>query len=325
MKLWRTAADLLRQHGKCAMITIIDVKGSSPQAPGARLILTEDGFYRGTIGGGALEWRAMARAQSAMASPLNRFDVMTAALGPELGQCCGGQVKLLTEIFTAADRGWIGEFALREAQAPFSTQLMLDDGGIGRRIVAPEGRPGSAELASGNILRETFGEEWRHLQLFGVGHVGRALVLALSPLPFAVTWIDSRPEAFPQVVPANVDLRSMPNPAAALDLSPAGSFVVVMTHSHALDFDIVLAALKSQSFPYVGLIGSKTKRARFLSRLRKTGIADTALRRLACPIGIPGLSSKEPAVIAAAATAELLLRDQELRSDAEPVHDRRIA
>jgi xanthine dehydrogenase accessory factor len=325
MKLWRTAEDLLRRHGKCAMITIIDVKGSSPQAPGARLILTEDGFYRGTIGGGALEWNAMARAQSAMATPLRRLNVMTAALGPELGQCCGGQVKLLTEIFTAADQGWIGELALREAQAPFSTHLALDDDGSGRRIVAPEGRPGSAELARGNILRETFGEQRRHLQLFGAGHVGRALVLALSPLPFAVTWIDSRPEAFPQAVPANVDVRSMPNPAAALDLGPPGSFVVVMTHSHALDFDIVLAALNSEGFPYVGLIGSSTKRARFLSRLRKAGISDTALRRLACPIGIPGIGSKQPAVIAAAVTAELLLRDQELRSVAEPVHHRRTA
>ena len=325
MKLWRTLEDLLRHHGKCAMITIIDVKGSCPQAPGARLILTEDGFYRGTIGGGALEWHAMARAQSAMESPLSGFDVMTAALGPELGQCCGGQVKLLTEIFTAADQGWIGEFARKEAQAPFSTRLTLDDGGIVRRIVAPEGRPGSAELTSGSILRETFGETRRHLQLFGAGHVGRALVLALSPLPFAVTWIDPRPEAFPQAVPTNVDMRSMSNPAAALDLSPPGSFVVVMTHSHALDFDIVLAALKSESFPYVGLIGSETKRARFLSRLRKAGIAEMPLRRLACPIGIPGISSKEPAVIAAAAAAELLIRDQELRSDAEPVHDRQIA
>ena len=325
MKLWRTAEDLLRNHGKCAMITIIEIKGSSPQGPGARLILTEDGFYRGTIGGGALEWHAMARAQSGMASGLGGFDLTTAALGPELGQCCGGHVKLLTEIFTTADLGWIGEFARREAQAPFSTLLRLDDIIMGRRIVEPQGRPGSAELASGNLLRETFGEARRNLQLFGAGHVGRALVLALSPLPFAVTWIDPRPEAFPQAVPANVVLRQISNPVAALDLSPPGSFVVVMTHSHALDFDIVFAALKSEGFPYVGLIGSETKRARFLSRLRKAGIADSALRRLACPIGIQGISSKEPAVIAAAATAELLLRDEELRSEAESFDHRQIA
>ena len=84
MKLWRTAQDLLRRHGKCAMITIVEVKGSSPRDPGARLIVTEDGFYRGTIGGGALEWQAMARAQSALASGDGRSHLTWAALGPDL-------------------------------------------------------------------------------------------------------------------------------------------------------------------------------------------------------------------------------------------------
>jgi xanthine dehydrogenase accessory factor len=325
MKLWRTAQDLLRRHGKCAMITIVEVKGSSPRDSGARLIVTEDGFYRGTIGGGALEWQAMARAQSALASGDGRSHLTWAALGPDLGQCCGGQVKLFTEIFSTADLGWIGEFALKETQASFSTLLRLDGTGERRVIVELQGRPGSAWLALGNLLRETFGEERRHVLLFGAGHVGRALVLALAPLPFAVTWIDSRQEAFPHAVPADVVLKPLPDPVAALDLGPAQSFVVVMTHSHALDFDIVLAALKDDRFPYVGLIGSETKRARFLSRLRKVGIGEKALPRLVCPLGIAGISSKEPAVIAAAATAELLLRDEELRAEAKPLDHRQIA
>ena len=324
MKLWRTAQDLLRRHGKCAMITIVEVKGSSPRDAGARLIVTEDGFYRGTIGGGALEWHAMARAQSAMASGPSNPYLTAASLGPDLGQCCGGQVKLLTEIFSVADLGWIGDFALKETQAPFSTLLKLD-GGATRTMVELEGRPGQAQLASGNLLRETFGEERRNLLLFGAGHVGRALVLALAPLPFTVIWVDPRPEAFPQAVPANVELKAIAHPVAALDLGPPGSFVVVMTHSHALDFDIVHAALADGRFPYVGLIGSETKRARFLSRLRRAGAGEKALRRLVCPLGIAGIRSKEPAVIAAAATAELLLRDEQLRAEAEPLNHRHIA
>jgi xanthine dehydrogenase accessory factor len=324
MKLWRTVEDLLRAHGKCAMISIVEVKGSSPRDPGARLIVTENGFYRGTIGGGALEWQAMARAQSALAAADPLAFVTTATLGPDLGQCCGGQVKLLTEIFCAADLGWIEDFARKEAQAPFSTLLKLG-GGARRRIAVLQARPGSAALLAGDLVSETFGEERRHLLLFGAGHVGRALVLALAPLPFAVTWIDSRPEAFPRAVPGNVDLSHTPDPVTVLDSSPAQSFVVVMTHSHALDFDIVLAALKHERFPHVGLIGSDTKRARFVSRLRKAGLAEKLLSRLVCPIGIAGISSKEPAVIAAAAAAELLLRDEQLRAEAELPLRRHIA
>jgi xanthine dehydrogenase accessory factor len=139
----------------------------------------------------------------------------------------------------------------------------------------------------------------------------------MAPLPFALTWIDSRPDAFPQAAPANVVLMPMQNPVAALDLGAPGSFVVVMTHSHAFDFDIVLAALKQDRFPYVGLIGSDTKRARFVSRLRAAGVGETARHRLVCPIGIGGISSKAPAVIAAATAAELLLRDEQLRSLAQ--------
>jgi xanthine dehydrogenase accessory factor len=324
MKLWRTVEDLLHTHGKCAMITIIEVKGSSPRDRGARLILTEAGFYRGTIGGGALEWQAMARAQSALAAADPRSYVTTAVLGPDLGQCCGGQVKLLTEILSTADLGWIGDFAQKEKQSPFSTLLKLGETGAMRKLVALQGGPGSAEL-SGDLVSETFGEERRHVLLFGAGHIGRALVLALSQLPFDVTWVDPRPEAFPRAVPANVVLKPTPSPAAELDSGPAQSFVVVMTHSHALDFDIVLAALNDGRFPYVGLIGSQTKRARFLSRLRQAGVGEKLLPRLVCPIGIAGISSKEPAVIAAAATAELLLRDEKLRAEAEPLLRRHIA
>jgi xanthine dehydrogenase accessory factor len=111
----------------------------------------------------------------------------------------------------------------------------------------------------------------------------------------------------------------MPSPPAALVSAPQGSLVLVMTHSHALDFDIVLAALKRQSFAYVGLIGSETKRARFLSRLRAAGLTDAALRNFICPIGVPGIRSKLPAVIAASVAADLIGRDEQLRMAARPL------
>ena len=142
--------------------------------------------------------------------------------------------------------------------------------------------------------------------LFGAGHVGRALVLALAPLPFAVRWIDTRPDWFPAAAPANAQPVATADPVAELDAAPPGVFVVVMTHSHPLDLDIVAHALQLGHFPYVGLIGSATKRARFESRLRDLGVETERIAGLVCPIGAPRVRDKTPAVIAATVVAELL-------------------
>lgn len=137
--------------------------------------------------------------------------------------------------------------------------------------------------------------------------MGRSLVLALAPLPFAVTWIDPRPSAFPSHVPENVACIAAPEPVRLLDSAPARAFVAVMTHSHALDLDIVAAALKAGRFAYVGLIGSATKRARFESAMRQIGIADADMEKLICPIGLTQIRDKAPAAIAAAIAAQLLM------------------
>jgi xanthine dehydrogenase accessory factor len=142
--------------------------------------------------------------------------------------------------------------------------------------------------------------------LFGAGHVGRALVLALAPLPFAVRWIDSRDDAFPAHIPANAAPVLARDPQAEVAALPADALVVIMTHDHALDLAVTAAALE-RGFPFVGLIGSGTKRARFERRLRELGMSEERIRALGCPIGIPGIRGKEPPVIAAATVAQLLL------------------
>jgi xanthine dehydrogenase accessory factor len=332
MQIWQTVLDFLQRHGRCAMVTVVDVKGSSPREAGARLFLAPDGSYRGTIGGGALEWHAIAQAQAAIAHGRSTR-LRSAVLGPDLGQCCGGQVKILAEVFDSSDLGWIAEFAQAEILAPFSTESDLNDQSPKRRILDRSAAPDTANMMSPTtasltslVLRETFGECRRAVLLFGAGHVGRALILALAPLPFSVTWIDSRSNAFPSAVPANATLRFAEHPGSELDLAPDGSFVVVMTHSHATDFDLVLNALQHDRFAYVGVIGSETKRARFLSRLRAAGLPEQALDRLVCPIGASGITSKLPAAIAAATAVELLVRDEQLKSMANPIPAaRRIA
>jgi xanthine dehydrogenase accessory factor len=146
--------------------------------------------------------------------------------------------------------------------------------------------------------------------LFGGGHVGRALVGALGPLPFAVRWIDSRDEIFPQVLPANVQCEhSDPVQAAVADLA-AGSHVLVMSFSHAEDLDIVAACLKRQQargdLPFIGLIGSKTKWATFRHRLEERGVSKQELGQVTCPIGLAGIKGKQPEVIAVSVAAQLL-------------------
>jgi xanthine dehydrogenase accessory factor len=143
--------------------------------------------------------------------------------------------------------------------------------------------------------------------LFGAGHVGRALVLALAPLPFTVRWIDSRPGQFPQHIPQNVVPVLSEAHDHELAAAPLKALAIIMTHSHPLDFDITIGALKRGTFDYVGLIGSNTKRARLVKLARQLGVAEDALHRLVCPIGLPQIHGKQPAVIAAAIAAQILM------------------
>jgi len=156
------------------------------------------------------------------------------------------------------------------------------------------------------------------LALFGGGHVGRALVDVLAPLPFAVRWIDSRDEIFPTAVPARVECEHSEPVQAAVPTLAAGSRVLIMSFSHAEDLDIVMACLRriraQDDLPFVGLIGSKTKWATFRHRLLERGFAEPELARITCPIGIPGITGKAPEVIAVAVAAQLL---QQLEAPAQ--------
>ena len=220
----------------------------------------------GTIGGGHLEWVALSHARAALAgAPLQA--VQRHALGPSLGQCCGGVVHLSLRLLSAAD-------------AP---QLLTE-------LVTP-GHP---------------------VALFGGGHVGQALVHALKPLPFALTWVDSRDAIFPPDLCALSNVvceHSDPVQAAVRDLS-AGSAVLIMSFSHAEDLDVLCECLLRQrakaDLRWVGLIGSKTKWASFQHRLADRGFEPTEWAKVACPIGLPGIQGKQPAVIAAAVAAQLL-------------------
>jgi xanthine dehydrogenase accessory factor len=312
MAVWPTIERFIAEHGAAALVTLAESRGSSPREPGARMVVRPDGGFSGTIGGGALEWIALAEAQSLLAASdaacMRRLDK---ALGPDLGQCCGGRVAVTVERFDARDREAVKALADAERAGPLMTIGMVAEGRIRRCAAAPQEIKQAPNehyqrLPDGRII-ERFGIQATALFLFGAGHVGRALSLALAPLPFAVTWIDPRPAAFPQHIPANVTCVSDVEPVRLLQRAPDAAFVVVMTHSHALDLDLVTAALTARRFAYIGLIGSATKRARFVSSMRKIGVADDLIDHLTCPIGLTDIKDKAPAAIAASIAAQVLI------------------
>jgi xanthine dehydrogenase accessory factor len=282
MRTWVPILKSVEKHGTAVMVTVTRVEGSSPREEGASMVVTPEGFH-GTIGGGTLEWKAMATAQKALGRPAGKASAQY-ALGPDLGQCCGGRVTLLTETFDASSLPQLVELVERESKGAFDHR--------------------------------------RQLYLYGAGHVGRALVLALAPLPFNVQWVDPRPNAFPRFVPENVTLLSPETPESVLGAAPEGSLVLVISHSHALDLAIIDAALRNPRVAHVGLIGSATKRARFEKRLREAGVDESRIRGLICPIGIGGIASKEPAAIAVATAAQCLVLHEALLAAASPAWPR---
>ena len=168
-------------------------------------------------------------------------------------------------------------------------------------------QPMVATLIDGWFL-EPLGKCRPALFLYGAGHVGRAVVHAFDSLPFEIYWVDTNSERFPRLIPRGVNQLIADNPADAVQHAPSGSWHVVMTFSHALDFDVCRAVLKRQDFAYAGVIASKTKRARFMRQLHGVGLSERLIARLHAPIGLNQLSVKEPAEIAVSLAADLLLR-----------------
>ena len=166
-----------------------------------------------------------------------------------------------------------------------------------------------APLDAAELARWPAAELRFHLQLYGAGHVGRALVQALAGIPCRVQWIDEREEEFPEgPLPAHVEKLCVEPVEAEVAQAPPGAYYLVLTHSHDLDLRLTETILRRGDFAWFGLIGSATKRARFMNRLRERGVDPEALARLTCPIGLPGIEGKEPGVIAASVVAQLLMQ-----------------
>ena len=320
MSEWITQAlAAVRRGERLAMVSVVGARGSTPRELGARMLVWPDRFA-GTIGGGSLERQGLDQARRLLAQGGRRHALQDYPLGPLLGQCCGGHVRLLVEQVDAESRSWL-ETAERacHAGAPFRLEAELHDDGLVRAVVAAAAPLVDADDARTPIpqvrrLSETIRPDLPRLVIFGAGHVGQAVARAFAPLPFHLDWLASREDLRPEADGTRAAILSETELEAAIAAAPAGALFAIFTHSHDLDYRLSRAVLARDDFSYLGLIGSATKRVRFERRLRADGIGDQALARLTCPIGIPGLKSKAPAVIAVALAAQLLQLTEDLPS-----------
>lgn len=283
-----TASAWLAAGRAAVLVEVSEARGSAPREAGTRMLVSEAGCA-GTVGGGHLELKAIGVARAMLADmsassppqpqpqlkpqPPQRHSVHY-PLGPSLGQCCGGAVTLTFEPLTGD------------------------------------------HLAAWPTVPARF-----HLQLYGAGHVGRAIARLLCTLPVSVDWIDEREDEFPSQLgdgggdegrgghnawPSHIRKVSVDAVESEVRSAPPGAFYLVLTHQHDLDLRITQAILRRGDFGFLGLIGSQTKRQRFIHRLEAQGLSPELIARLHCPIGLPGIEGKAPEVIAVSVVAQLL-------------------
>jgi xanthine dehydrogenase accessory factor len=247
------------------------------------------------------------------------------ALGPTLGQCCGGVVHLAFELVGHGLAAVLAGLRARPREDSWrlsaidgpATALLLDAGGaVVAGAAAADTAPAVDRERGTHVLRDAAGRRWladpclaprAHLVLFGAGHVGAAIIRMLGELPCTVTWVDEREDMFPASVPANVHIEATDTPEACVAAAPANASYLVMTHSHALDQRLCAAILERDDTGWFGLIGSNTKRVQFERRMAARGLPQDRIDNMVCPIGLPGISSKLPAAIAASVGAQLLM------------------
>jgi xanthine dehydrogenase accessory factor len=280
------------QGGRRAVwVRVEATRGSAPREAGASMLVGE-AFIAGTIGGGHLEHQAVSVARATLGAPTAaRAFARELALGPSLGQCCGGSVTLAWRVVDRDEAGWVAALARAERDgATIALATSLSPGCVPHsRVAADHAVPADWRAGPGIVSRLEF-RPW-HVWVFGAGHVGEAVVRIVATLPATVVWVDPRASQFPAALPDGVTALVSDSPAHEVDAMPGGADVLVMTHSHAIDFDLCVALTARDDLGWCGVIGSRTKAIRFARRLAQRGVDPVRIARLQCPIGTPAPSS----------------------------------
>ena len=317
-------SDLCGSGESAVVVTVAGVRGSAPREIGAKMIVTSRETL-GTIGGGQLEYQCTRLAVGMLGR--QQASLRSFPLGSSMGQCCGGVVEILFEPLSDAAPAWLRDLAAlhRRREPAVIASDLSDPAGIKvvvtaeavfgvheqkapRKLVA-----GARSILAGDRQPCRNGREFfepvvvplLNLAVFGAGHVGSAVVHTFASLDCTIRWVDSRRDVFRRV-PDGVHAIEAADPSLEVAAMPAQSFYLVMTHSHALDFEICDRVLRRRDSRYCGLIGSLTKRRRFEKRFREQGMSQEVIDGLVCPIGVDGISGKKPAEIAIATAAEIL-------------------
>ncbi|MDH3692707.1 MAG: xanthine dehydrogenase accessory protein XdhC, partial [Gammaproteobacteria bacterium] len=329
---WTDAlAQLPAMGGSCVLVTVAYAKGSTPRETGAKMVVAASNIY-GTIGGGNLEYLAIEEARELLSDNSRQQAYVEYPLGPKLGQCCGGKVGLLFERLSAMNHSWFSELANAQQQRRAAVLVTLLEPKMPQKFVVTESRRDGLsslapqvlqralyglqtaathfaqiyELGEQRFFLEYFSVDEFNVVVFGAGHVGRAVVAALSPLCCDILWIDCRAKEFPQQCASNVSMVVSDKIVGEVESATSGAYFLVMTHSHQLDLELCERILRRNDFAYLGLIGSHTKRQKFMRRLAANGCTQDTLQRLTCPIGVSGISGKRPGEIAVAVAAQIL-------------------
>ncbi len=315
-------SDLMAAGESVVVVTVASIRGSAPREVGAKMIVTETETV-GTIGGGQLEYQCT-RIAYEMLNGDSGATLRTFPLGSSMGQCCGGVVDVMFEPLANGLPVWLRDLKALHGQREAAIVVTgigsampkgvvtadneFGDNALPAKVVAEARaflRCGGAACSNADVFLDPVVGSNFNIAVFGAGHVGTAVVNALSNLDCNIRWIDSRRNVF-RKTPVNVRAVESSDPSLEVAAMPAGSCYLVMTHSHAIDFDIVDRILRRGDSGYCGLIGSVSKRRRFEKRYRAQEMPQQLLKKLVCPIGVAGISGKKPAEIAVAAAAEVL-------------------
>jgi xanthine dehydrogenase accessory factor len=309
--LFSRLRSFLDNFPRVALVEVAAARGSTPREKGAWMLVSPTAIF-GTIGGGQLEYMAIDRARDMLAP----FSPNEREMAPQVTERIGGSdVRDETRMAGATPPSKGKETRLDIPLGPEIGQCCGGRVEVLVRIVDDELRAELTEAAKAEDARRP------HVYIFGGGHVGHALASAFALLPVYVAVVETRAEAL-EGMPDGVERQLTPVPEEMVRAAPVGSAFVVLTHDHALDFLIVGEALKRNDAAYVGMIGSKTKKATFRSWFLKTaGGSESVLARLVSPIGGEQVKDKRPAVIAALTAAEIMtaLARHQVSTDMEAV------
>lgn len=277
------------------LVVITEAKGSTPRETGAVMIVY-DSHSEGSIGGGELEHQAMETARSHLPAAGFERRLRSYPLGPSLGQCCGGHVKLMFEWYRPDS---LSELALPAAgTSGFSLHDTTDQAVPSFSALKPSDLPETTIALGLSATR-------RDVFIYGAGHVGRAVVELARHLKCQIYWVDVEHSRYPEAIPPEVTQLVARTPQTIAQHAPDGAIHIVMSYSHQLDYDIVSVLLTSGEFARCGLIGSATKASRFRSRLRDSGLTASQIDRLVCPVGLTDVKGKAPFQVGLSVTAQL--------------------